>query len=191
MLDETPQPLPEPPHENLPIAPEVIAPQSKKTSKNLWIIAIVTFGVLCLCSVICISVVVFGALKVNAEKAPIGVILDTFMKDMVANDAESAYALFSPRMKRQIPISKIQEMLEGNNYVLFEGYQSLSVQNLNINAVANTNPDVPQGTVAKVTGLIEYEGGMQGTFNATLEKVDGKWQVDGMYITVPPSKFKP
>jgi hypothetical protein len=110
---------------------------------------------------------------------------------MVAKDFESSYALFSPRMKRQIPIAKIQAMIEGNNYVLFEGYKSLSVEQLNINAVANTNPDLPQGTVAKVTGKIIYEGGIEGSFNATLEKVDGKWKLDGMYITVPPNKFNP
>jgi len=53
---------------------------------------------------------------------------------MANKDAENAYALFSPRAQRQIPISKIQELLDGKNYFLFEGYQSLSVSNPNISA---------------------------------------------------------
>jgi hypothetical protein len=136
--------------------------------------------------------VVFGAsmFKVYTEKAPVESVLDAYMRHMANKDADSAYALFSPRAQRQIPISEVQEMLEGNNYFLFEGYQSLSMTNLNISAAANTNPDLPQGTVAEVTGVITYEGDIQGSFNGVLEKVGDEWMIDGIYVTVPPSKIK-
>lgn len=81
-------------------------------------------------------------------------------------------------------------MLEGNNYFLFEGYQSLSVTNINISAVANTNPDTPQGTVAKVNGVISNEGDIQDMYNGILGKVDDEWILDGIHVTVPLTKIE-
>jgi hypothetical protein len=165
--------------------------QPKKSNKNIWIIVGVAVVVLCcLFSIACVALFGTSMYKVYTEKAPVESVLNNYMRYMANKDAKNAYALLSPRAQRQIPTSKVQEMLEGNNYFLFEGYQSLSVSNLNISAVANTNPDVPQGTVAKVIGVINFEGGIQGSFNGTLEKVDGKWMIDGMYVTVPPDKIK-
>ena len=143
-----------------------------------------------MCSIVCVALFGTNVYNVYIEKAPVDFVLDDYMRYMANRDAESAYALMSPRSQRQIPISKIQELLQGNNYFLFEGYQSLSVSNIYISAVANTNPDIPQGTVAKVTGVIHFEGSVQGSFNGTLEKVDGKWMIDGMHVSVPPDKIK-
>jgi hypothetical protein len=164
--------------------------QPKRSKKKIWIIVGIALAILLLCSIICVAVFGIGMYRISIEKAPIEAVLDDYMQHMANKDADSAYALFSPRAQRQIPISKIQEMLEGNNYILFEGYQSLSVSNINISAVANANPDVPQGTVANVTGIISFEGGIQGSFNGILEKVDGKWLIDGIHVTVPPNKIK-
>lgn len=191
MTDESPPPLAEPLPENPQITPDVITPQPKKLNKKLRIIFGVVIGVICLASIICFTANEFGSYKVAQEKAPVRSVLDTFMNYMVANDVENAYALFSPRVRRQFSISKIQELTEGNNYVLFDGYQYLSIQNLTIGATVNINPDVPQGTVATATGMIMYKGGIQGTFNATLEKVDNKWQLDNINIMVPPGKDHP
>jgi hypothetical protein len=190
MTDELQQ---ESSQQEIPPAAQGSAPlsaQSKKSNKNIWLIVGIAIVVLCLCSIACVAIFGAGMYKIYTEKAPVESVLNDYMRYMATKDAESAYALFSPRAQRQIPISKIQEMLEGNNYFLFEGYQSLSVSNLNISAAANTNPDMPQGTVAKVTGVINFEGGIQGSFNGTLEKVDGKWMIDGIYVTVPPDKIK-
>jgi hypothetical protein len=194
MVDELQQPLPESESTNPPVTPDIITLQHKKSNKNLWLILGIlgiVVAVICLCSILC---VVLGATSLGkgiAEGAPIESVLDSYMKYMEAKDVESAYALFSPRVQRQIPTSTIQELTVGNNYVLFEGYQSLSVQTISIGAVVNANPDIPQGTVAKVSGTISYEGDFQGTFNGTLEKVDGKWQIDDISVTVPPDKFQP
>lgn len=165
-------------------------PQSQKTNKNIWILVGVAIAVICLCSIACVAVFGTSMFKVYQEKEPVETVLDTYMRYMANKDAESAYTLFSPRAQRQIPISEVEKLLEGNNYFLFEGYQSLSVSNLNISATVNTNPDVPQGTVAKVSGIIIFEGDIQGSFNGVLEKVDGVWMIDGIYITVPPDKIK-
>ena len=190
MTDELQQ---APSQQEIPPAPQVSAPPlvaPQKSNKKLWIIVGVVLVVLCLCSIACGAIFGTSLYKVYTEKAPVESVLDNYMRSMADKDVESAYALFSPRAQRQIPISEIEKLLEGNNYILFEGYQSLSVSNLNISAVANTNPDVPQGTVAKVTGMISFEGNIQGSFNGTLEKVDGVWMIDGIYITVPPDKIK-
>jgi hypothetical protein len=190
MTDELHQ---ESPQQEIPPLPQVSAPlpvQPQKSNKKIWIIVGIVLAVLCLCSIACIAIFSTSMYKIYTEKAPVESVLNDYMRYMANKNAESAYALFSPRAQRQIPISKIQEMLEGNNYILFEGYQSLSVSNLNISAAVNTNPDLPQGTVAKVTGVINFEGGIQGSFNGTLEKVGGKWMIDGIYVTVPPDKLK-
>jgi hypothetical protein len=173
-----------------PQTSDATAPQPKKSKKKTWVIVGIVLGVLLLCSIVCVAVFGTGMYKIYKEKAPVESVLDTYMQHMEDKDAESAYALFSPRAQRQVPVSDVQEMLEGNNYILFEGYRSLSVSNLNISAALNTNPDLPQGTVVIVTGVIQFEGGIQGSFNGTLEQVDGNWMIDAMYITVPPDKMK-
>ncbi len=82
-------------------------------------------------------------------------------------------------------------MIEGNNFVLFEGYQSVEVLNLNVSQAFNTNQNLPQGTVAKVDGTISYDGGFIGQFNAVLEKEGDVWRLHNINITVPPNKFSP
>ena len=172
--------------------PDVISSPPKKANKKLWILLGVVVCLIGCCSIICIAVIGLGVYSANKsvdERAPVMAVLDSYMRYMVARDAESAYALFSPRAKRQIPLSEIQAMFEGNNYILFDGYQSLTVTDFTITKGVNTNPDVPQGTVAKVSGTITYKGGFQGSFSSVLEKVDGTWQLDGISVVVPPSKI--
>ena len=142
MTDELQEPSKEPvvesvvKAENLVDEPNAISPTSKRSNKNLWIIAGITIALICICSIICLALIGTGVGKVMVERAPVEAVLDSFMNYMEAKDVESAYALFSPRVQRQIPIDDVQEMIEGNNYVLFDGYQSLSVQNINLTAVA-------------------------------------------------------
>jgi hypothetical protein len=172
------------------VEPAIAIPIQKKSNKNLWIIAGTICSMLCICSILCVAIILVSGSKVSAEKAPVESVLDSYMRHMANKDAASAYALFSPRAQRQFPISKIQALFEGNNFLLFEGYQSLSLSSLNVGAAANINPNFPQGTVANVTGVLNFEGGIHGSFNGTLEKVDGKWMIDGMNVTVPPTKIK-
>lgn len=180
------------PQQEVPPTPQFYAPlpaQPQKTKKTIWIIIGIAIAVIGLCSIVCVAVLGTTISKVLTEKTPVELVLDTYMRHMLNKDAESAYALFSPRAQRQIPISKVQEMLEGNNFFLFEGYQSLSVSTLNIGTLVNTDPNIPQGTVAKVTGVLNFDGNIQGTFNGTLEKVGDEWMLDGIYITVPTNKI--
>ena len=191
MTDESQDLVQEPNAENPVIESNVVPLALKKSNKNLWIIVGIVVAVICICSIICLALFGTSFVKVMVERAPVEAVLDTFMKNMEAKDVESAYALFSSRVQRQISQADLKEMIEGNNYVLFEGYQSLSVQNLNLSAAVNTNPDQPQGTVANVNGEISYSGGFTGSFDAVLEKVDGNWMLYFINVTVPPNKIQP
>ncbi len=193
MTEELEQPTPEPlpQQQNSPVSSEAILVQPNKSNKKVWLIISIVISTLCICSIICLAVFGLGGGEVAREEEFIKAVLDSYMKHMVSKDVESAYALFSPRAQRQIPISELQDLIEGNNYVVFEGYQSLSIQSLTITTGANTNPDIPQGKVATVTGLITYDDNFEGSFNGTLEKVNNNWEIDGMFITVPPNKLQP
>lgn len=170
---------------------ELILTTPDKANKKPRRIVVAVIGVLVLCSAICTAAVVLGVGKVAVEKAPIEAVLDSFMKSMAVKDVKNAYALFSPRVQRQVPISQLQELTEGYNFAVFEGYQSLSIQNINISATVNADPNLPQGTVATVTGVTFYDDGFQGTLDGTLEKVDGKWHIYRFNVVVPPEKFRP
>jgi hypothetical protein len=82
-------------------------------------------------------------------------------------------------------------MIQGNSYKIFGGYESLSLVNFNLRAAANTNPDVPQGTIAEEAGSVSYKGGFTGKFTSVLEKVDGRWKIFNINPTVPPDKIQP
>lgn len=191
MSDELQDHTPEFDTANQVIESNVISPTPKGSNKKLWIFAGIVVAVICICSVLCLVLLGTSFGKVMVEKAPVEAVLDDFMVKMTAKDIESAYELFSPRVQRQISLENVQEMADGNNYVLFEGYQDLSVTNLNIGPAVNTNPDMPQGTVANVSGEISYSGGFVGHFEAILEKVERNWRLHYINVTVPPDKIQP
>ena len=163
----------------------------QKSRKKLWITLGIVAGVLALCGFLCVGLVGTSMIKVWKERGPVTNVLDGFMKQMVSRNVDEAYALFSPRSQRRTPKAGLEDMLRGNNWALFEGYQKVTVQNLNVSATANTNQDFPQGMVANVTGVINYEGDFTEEIQAVLEKVDGQWRIHSVHVTVPPNKVKP
>ena len=190
MNDELQQSTSEPNVDNPGIEPNVIPSTPKKSNRNLWIIAGTVLVVLCFCSILCVALVGMGVGKVMIERAPVEATLDMLMKNMEAKDVESAYAMFSPRVQRKMPITDIEKLTRGNNYKVFEGYESLSIQNSNLSAAANTNPDMPQGSVARITAVVSYSDGFTGNLTAVLEKVDGEWRIHNFHVNVPPDKFQ-
>lgn len=168
-----------------------VTPPTQKPKFNQLLIIGGMLLLLCLCIGVCIAAGGVGLFRVYQERAPIESVIDAFMRAMVEKDTDKAFALFSTRVQRQISMSDIEEMLEGNNYVLFEGYQSLEIQNINISKAVNTNQDLPQGTVATVDGIIFYDGDFAGTFDAVLEKEGAIWRLHRVNVIVPPNKIKP
>src|SRR5689334_21696966 len=101
MTDELREVTPESKTGNQTTGSVVIPPAPTKSREYLWII-LGTAALICICSVICLALFGTGVGKIMVERAPIETVLDTFMKDMKAKDIESAYALFSPRVQKQV-----------------------------------------------------------------------------------------
>lgn len=185
---QPPAPAPEP---TSPPAPSAPTPAAPKTARPWgWIVGAICVG-LCLCLGLCGGLVVNGVIQTNAERDKVELVVDQFMDAMAAQDSAAAYALFSPRAQRQTTLAALEKMSAGKNYVLFEGYRSVTVESLNMSAAFNTNPDLPQGTVAKVTGTIKYQGNFTGRFEAVLEQTPQGWSLHSINVTVPPDKFNP
>ena len=193
-MSDDPQPISASDQLAVPPALSESSPKANGSKAALWglpVLAVVAIlVVVCGCVVLCVGLVAYNGLTAFQEREPIQAVMESFMQHMEAKDVKSAYALFSPRAQRQIPIAEIEKMNTGNNYILFKGYRSLKITNINISSSANTNPDIPQGIVAKLAGTIQYSGSIQGSFTSTLEKVDDQWMIDAIYVTVPPDKFK-
>ncbi len=161
----------------------------KRDNKKLFIILGVVGAVLCLCSVICLAGGGFAMYNVVQEQPKVAAVVDEFMRHMDNGNTDQAYTLFSERSKRQTPQSALDAMLEGNTALLFEGYQSSEVTNLNISANFNTDDDLPQGQVATVNGIVKYADGIDGTFDAVLEKDGEQWYLHRIDINAPAEKF--
>jgi hypothetical protein len=163
-------------------------------SRKALIIAIVTLVVLsCVCLGICVAAggwgIITGTLTMAREKDNVTAVLDDLFQAMAHEDAEAAYALFSTRSQRTTSLADVEKLLQGNNLVLFDGYLDLTLTNLSIKKAINTNPDLPQGTIAEVSAAVLYKGGFTGQLTSVLEQEDDGWMVFSFRITVPPDKF--
>jgi hypothetical protein len=182
-------PAPEPVLSAHPAMP--VSNLNKKSNRNQLLI--ITGLVLVVCLGVCVCLALGGGAfgSIFKEQAPVEAVIDNFMKAMVQKDTETAFSLFSTRARRQMDIKDLEKMLKGNNYALFDGYQSIQISNFNVSVAANTNPDQPQGKVAKVNGTVLYTGNISGSFDAVLEKEGNTWRLHGINITVPPDKIAP
>ncbi len=172
------------------VEPISLLPEKSNGRRRLIVGAVIS--VLAIFAAICAGSVLLGIGKVVVEIPQVEAQLDIYMKYMAAKDLENAYALFSPNAQSQVPPRQLKDLITGNNYALFEGYKSLSVQNLKIITTGNIyHPALPKDITANANGVILYEDGFQGTFDGTLEKVDGQWYIYTCNIVVPPNKFHP
>ena len=127
-MDDIQQTIPEPQPVSPPSSEVVSPPPPRRSNKRYWIISGIVLGILCLCSIVCIALVVSGANKIQSAQAPVLSVIDSYMKFMVEKDAKSADALFSPRAHRIIELSNLEKDLVGSNFAIFEGYQSLELR---------------------------------------------------------------
>ncbi len=173
------------------VAVPLIASEPHTSNKGIWIIAgFAIFVVILLCSALAVVVFVSIQGSIAAERTPINTVLDQFMKTMLAEDVQSAKALFSPSAQQQLSVDDFDKLIQLGDKVLFMGYSSISADNITLNKGINTNPNTPQGTYAEVTGSVYYDDGSVGSFSAVLEKVDGKWMLYNININVPVQKYQ-
>lgn len=165
-----------------------VTSQAKSRKKALIIGAVLLVG-LCLCVGFGVVTSDASPFRVAAQRRDIGTVIDAFMRAMANKDAGQAQALFSARAKKQTTRSAIEKIFESNDFVLFYGYMNVEVASLYIGPVVSTNPDAPQGIIARVSGRLAYEGGYRGSFQATLEKEGNEWRLHGIQVTVPPEKI--
>jgi len=116
-------------------------------------------------------------------------LVDAYMRAMANKDVPQAYALFSTRLRQVYSLSDVEGLLQGDNYGLFEGYESIEVDNVTVTSRFSTNPAIPK-TMAQVKGAINYQGGVQGTFEANMELEGGQWRLSKVWIVVPPEKLQ-
>jgi hypothetical protein len=187
------------PQQQIPVPEPIIQPSEvvatpppiKKSNKTLLLVIGGMLLVICICIVLCVALGGTSLLKIYQEREPVSKVIDSFMQAMVQKDTQKAFELFSTRAQKQIKMGDLNKLLEGNNYVLFDGYQRIEIGNLNISKAFNTNENLPQGTVAKVNGTIFYTGGFTGRFDAVLEKEGDTWHLFNINVTVPPNKLTP
>lgn len=160
---------------------------AKSRKKSLIIGATVLVG-LCLCAVLCTVPSDLNPFRLTAQQGDIENVIDAFMRAMANKDADQAHALFSGRAQTQTPRSALERMLKTNDFVSFYGYKKVEVASLYIGPAINTNPSAPQGTVARVSGRLFYEGGYTGNFQATLEKENNEWKLYSIKVTIPPRR---
>lgn len=170
------------------------SPSATPKRKRTVVIALAAIAAtLCLCVGACLVFggwgAVTGIIRGMREHDDVAVVLDQFMRHMERKEASTAFALFSQRAQRQVDLSELEAATKGHNYALFEGYESLAIRHLGLKAALNTNPDLPQGTIAEVSAAVTYRGGFVGTLTAVLEKEDGVWRLHGFNIVVPPDKI--
>lgn len=162
-------------------------PKSRKTSKKTWII-ISLVSLVILCSAVCLTYTYVMRIINLADRGRVSGVLDSYMDDMVNKDAESAFFLFNPKSSDKFSLSKLKEYCHRKDYVLYDGYQRLEINSLEMTMAFNTNPELPQGVVANVKATIYYENGYIGKMEATLEKYYGFWTIYNLDVSVPPDK---
>ena len=185
----------QPPNSELQASTEQPLPTpARPATGRLKIPLLVCGGVLILmCICVGLGTLVFGLGLFGASNAKMEdavQVVDNYMKAMEIQDSPLAYEFFSKRAQRQFPRSNLESLLHGANFVLFDGYQTIKVTSWKVGPQVNTNPDVPQGTVAQLAGSITYEGGFTGQFQAVLELENNEWKLDGINVTVSPNKME-
>jgi hypothetical protein len=118
------------------------------------------------------------------ERANVEQVVNTYFQRMENKDGAGAYALFSPTAKRTVSQSKVEELITGENYSLFSDFERATITNIQVMTS-------PTRTVANVQGSVTYDGGVTGTFRGVVGREGDEWMIDGMHVTIPPSKLAP
>jgi hypothetical protein len=119
-------------------------------------------------------------------------ILDAFMKRMEEKDPEAALELWSTCGRGYISLAVLENLQKGDNYALFEGYESIELTKFITIDRISSSLEISQSTIAEVEGTVTYEGFDEfGFFTGALIEVENDvWRICQFHINVPPSKLK-
>jgi hypothetical protein len=173
--------------------PRVLPQPAKKSYRWLIITLAGLLGLTCLCVGVVAVLVIRNIAQMPADMQAVEEQIDLFMQAGLKHDPEAAFALFSSRGQQKMPLSAIQKLFGHSNYPLFTGYESLMTTSYRFHSDPNGDQDsddgLPDGAFAILHGVLNYEGGASGTFDATLEQVGSEWKLYDILIGVPPNKY--
>jgi hypothetical protein len=118
--------------------------------------------------------------RTEAEKT-----VDRFMKLMAAREVYAAEPLFGVGSDAVERRRALASMDEGENYVLFEGYRTISTDEFLLMHAFGcmTSPSI------SMEGAVLYDDGSHGRFTAKLRRENGDWVLSAVNVTVPPTKL--
>ena len=187
MTHDLQKPLPKPMSEIPAVKTTPASSKPKKSSSNLFLVLVLVF-VAGISSYLILTAILAATLP--TKLTPVETVLDAYMNYMEAKDVGRAYALLSPLARKEIRLATLEEWTEGDDYLLFKGYENLSVQSIQMTYSSNINSNSSQGT-ADVSGNVTYEDGSTGTISGTLELIDGKWRIDSLSVHIPADQNQP
>jgi hypothetical protein len=171
-------------------APSIPNPPKKSNKAIIWIIIVCALCLGCI-TIIGVSVMLAKGIKgLGNTSQEATTVIESYIRDMAAREYEPAYDLLCPKAQKKVSVEDLKKLTEGNNYELYDGFESISIVNFRSTQAFNTNPNLPQGDVLTLDGSVIYSDDFTGTFSATLEKVDGEWKIFSIFITIPPNKVE-
>jgi len=129
----------------------------------------------------CVVPMGFGVYQAVTQRDEVERAIDACLQDVEAERADAALQRFSSRAIQNGLVTREQiEKLADDQH--FRDYKSAHVTSIKVSQAFNTNPKVPQGTVANVAGTVGYNDGGTGVLQATLEKENGEWRLFALRV---------
>ena len=122
--------------------------------------------------------------SMNADKIKIEEAVHEIITALSEENFEEAYSLFLSEAKKEVPISELKKNAEGANFALYDGSESIEIQNFRINTTTNS------GKTSWADGIVHCKGNYSGNFEVFLNFENGIWKVNSLNVTVPPQKVE-
>lgn len=173
----------EPTSEAIGTIPEAkLAPSPVKKSRTRLIVLVIVLLAGVWISIPYIQFFVNFAVSFPQEIKRIEVLVQDFLTAMSSKDTDAAYEMMSTEGDAQTQRSNIDTLLQGKNYVVFEGFREISLKDINISQYGAYK-------YAEVSGDVFYDGGFVGDFSGKLVKEGEGWRIQWLTVNAPVEKF--
>ncbi len=137
------------------------------------IVLIVIGAMVLACVTLAVVLILASAIPVlqtmSREGDNISGTIEAFMLAGERNDSQAAYGQFSSSAGTDVTPTSVEDLIN-NQRDLFEGYESVKLQNFQINAGT-------KGTTARVDGAIHYASRTPVQFTGSLNRESGQWKL--------------
>jgi hypothetical protein len=160
------------------------APSTARGRSVLWWVAGGALVSMCCCGSFCLIPMGGAVYQAATERDDVEQVVTEFLADLDAKRFDSCLSRFSARSVRVASLTResMEKLAEQPD---FRGCQTAHVTNINVTYTVNSNQDLPQGTVANVSGTVTYSDGATGTVTAVLEKEKGAWRLHQLTVNRP------